>query len=243
MVVFLNFMERIKSIFETTCSRCGTHWLKNIIVQTLKLNLHLPIYKEMDKESRTNIYPSKILEKESLNYGNNFYVYHIPLHNLLCLNKIVNIIVLVRDPRDVCVSNAFYKYSKGIIKYNEIREEMKRVLLIEGIPIPKFKDDYLEFFDKTCHRLVRFEDLKMDTFKVVKDLLNSFGYNFLDDLLLKSIEDNSFEKLTNRSVGEEDIMSHFRKGIIGDWKNYITENENQEFLSKNLDIMKLWGYV
>ena len=32
-----------------------------------------------------------------------------------------------------------------------------------------------------------------------------------------------FERLTGRARGKEDISSHERKGIVGDWRNYFTD--------------------
>jgi hypothetical protein len=41
------------------------------------------------------------------------------------------------------------------------------------------------------------------------------------------LDTNSFQKIAGRQKGQEDQKSHYRKGVAGDWVNYLTgENKN-----------------
>jgi len=75
------------------------------------------------------------------------------------------------------------------------------------------------------------------------NLLNTLNYEYDISKLEDSIRNHSFSFLSNgRKRGEEDINSHYRKGVVGDWKNYLTEEDNNKFLDRFSKVMELWGY-
>lgn len=54
--------------------------------------------------------------------------------------------------------------------------------------------------------------------------------------LQKLIEAQAFQKLAGRKPGEEDAKSHYRKGVAGDWVNYLT-GANKDFFKAR------WGQL
>ncbi len=53
---------------------------------------------------------------------------------------------------------------------------------------------------------------------------------------------NTFEVVTGRKQGEEDITAHQRKGIVGDWKNYFSDRVKDEFKKRFGDVLIQTGY-
>lgn len=45
-----------------------------------------------------------------------------------------------------------------------------------------------------------------------------------------------------RARGEEDTGSHFRKGIVGDWRNHFTAETSAIFTREAGDVLDLLGY-
>ncbi len=57
------------------------------------------------------------------------------------------------------------------------------------------------------------------------------------------IQENSFKNLSKgRMQGAENIQSHYRKGVAGDWKNYFTEGHTAYFEKSFGDILEKLGY-
>lgn len=52
--------------------------------------------------------------------------------------------------------------------------------------------------------------------------------------LRKTVAAQSFQKLAGRKPGQEDPKSHYRKGVAGDWQNYLT-GENKDLFKER------WG--
>lgn len=62
-------------------------------------------------------------------------------------------------------------------------------------------------------------------------------------VLLYVVYSNEFSRLTKgRRQGDEDIRSHFRKGVSGDWKNYFTTEHRKFFKEKYNDLLVKLGY-
>ena len=64
-----------------------------------------------------------------------------------------------------------------------------------------------------------------------------------DSVLKNLLNDNSFEKLSGgRRAGEENIKSHYRKGIEGDWRNVMTPKVMAQFKELTGDLVEYIGY-
>ncbi len=63
------------------------------------------------------------------------------------------------------------------------------------------------------------------------------------DKLLGTVHRNDFSKMSGgRNVGEEDLKSHYRKGVPGDWKNHFGEEHIKYFKDNFNDVLIKLGY-
>jgi len=234
----------VKSLFITTCGRCGTRWVSKVVYQALDFKLQLPcIYDLIDKGIVVTEYPRYIFLNERTSPGNYVYTWHTSLYHLRVISKYVNIAVLVRDLRDVCVSWNFFDIKNKKITEEQFQDELISKLE-KGGPSIEVIDSYIELADEINCQLIRFEDLIKDPFMGFSKLLNSFGYQYSEDNLVLAIKNNDFKTLSGgRETGEQDVNNHYRKGIIGDWKNYLSESDNERFLSLHGDKMRFLGYA
>lgn len=225
-----------KSIFLATTARCGTHWIKNVLLKLLKFTSDL----ENVTWRTADDYVDLIRKKEEKELGGYIYSGHIPIIKIISISM-VNRIVIVRDPRDICVSSIFFYIMKGspLERFDDSLIKM----LSNGGPNPDFNRSYIKDKDKVPHYLIKFEDMVNDEFGAMVKLLNFFNYDYDPEKLKEALEKFTFKNLSGgREIGEEDIHNHYRKGIVGDWKNYLTEEMNQKFCERHHDLMETWGY-
>ena len=233
-----------KSIFLTTSARCGTYWVRPILSSILDLKPGLQGYNPNNVIFKTDSDHVRVMkDKEDDNPGGNIYNGHTPIIELLPLVSLVNIIIMIRDPRDICVSAAYFMLKeKG---YNE--EEFYRTLnglLQTGGPNLNFNESFLNDREKIPYVMLRYEDMVNDSYGSLVKVLDSFCYKYNKEQLKVAIEKYSFKILSKgRKIGEEDKLDHYRKGIIGDWKNHLTEKMNRKFCEKHPVLMKLWGDI
>jgi hypothetical protein len=61
--------------------------------------------------------------------------------------------------------------------------------------------------------------------------------------LLEKVDRNSFKnKAKGRKKGQENVKSHYRKGVSGDWKNHLTTRHIKLFKDKYNDLVLKLGY-
>ncbi len=163
---------------------------------------------------------------------------------------------VMRDPRDVVVSWYFsVKYShRAIGEIGRLREELLRMPKADGLI---FAIDYLNEYGlfEAQHSwagagakdanvlLVRCEDLVgPEQLSFVKCLLAHCDIRMPDDEIAELVESISFEKLSGRMRGHEDVRAHYRKGIAGDWRNHFDDAIHKRFSAAAGDVITLWGY-
>lgn len=145
-------------------------------------------------------------------------------------------VVLIRDPRDLVVSWAYYV---ALPWRDKVRYEAAR-----SMGVPERIDYYLnEALDETLAwslgwmrtidprlgLLIRYEDMLADTFAVMRQVFDHFEVGLSDERMHDIVAQHSFERATGRKPGEADSGSFNRKGVAGDWKNHFTPEQCELF--------------
>ncbi len=164
------------------------------------------------------------------------------LHSHWTYNRrLHNPIYVLRDGRDVAVSMMFYAmrriktmryYEKRFpslvhMKTGDYRGTLPR-FLIEWFEHPagcrlSWPDHVRQWAFQDNIILVRYEDFNRDARSAFRALLGELNQQPLDDdLLCMSVEKFAFQRQTRRKIGQEDVTSNKRKGVVGDWRNYFS---------------------
>ncbi len=143
-----------------------------------------------------------------------------------------------RDPRDIVISHYFAsrrdarrlkspEYPKLAEPETGIPHMMDR---LEAMGLFAALDSWADMPDDSNVRLLRFEDLiGPDQFEIFKELFAFCDIAIPDGELAELLVDCGFEKLSEgRKQGQVDENSHYRKGIVGDWKYYFTDEHLQK---------------
>ncbi len=172
-----------------------------------------------------------------------------------------NLILLVRDPRDVALSfyhhtsqvfseNGFNSVSVQLMQENIFRhyhdEETKLAAFVQKMtqnPIfPRFT--WGEFYRAQLqkpHLLIRYEDLRTQPEIALTAVLNYLDVKFDKISLLTTIERHNIEKL-KRDRKNDTRPSFIRSGTIGEWKS-ILKPESVDLIEKDAgELMARFGY-
>ena len=111
-------------------------------------------------------------------------------------------------------------------------DEFEKIIRFLGIPFhPRGTAPLLDRVKPTVNRGLR--RLKMKGLRV-----GGISREFLDQV----IERQAFDKLAGRSKGQEDQKSHYRKGVAGDWVNYLRDANKDLFKERWGDLVIKLGY-
>ncbi|KAF0311185.1 Amine sulfotransferase [Amphibalanus amphitrite] len=148
-----------------------------------------------------------------------------------------------RDARDVCVS--FYHFSRmlNIYKYRgsfaDFRENFMRGKILHS-PYREHVQGYLEHSDTVL--CLTYEQMHQDRGSVVRKVADFLGVSLsdadVDDIakntsfeVMKANPDTNFRQWEdNGLVSGTEEGTFMRKGVVGDWRNYFTEEESEAFL-------------
>jgi len=92
-------------------------------------------------------------------------------------------------------------------------------------------------------KVIRYEDLVQNDIATFGSLFSHCDIFFPHDELEELIKDYRFNTMSGRERGNENKMSHFRKGIQGDWKNHFKDPHNALIFKVASTVLSGYGYL
>jgi hypothetical protein len=234
-------MHAWPTVFHLTQYKAGSQWIYHILkrcaperVVTPKLRLEHVV---KDPILAGHIYPTVFLTKEEFEG----------------INKPADttFFVILRDLRDITISTYFsLKYSHiGIGRISEKREELSRRDLKSGLMWvieneTQYNADIGRSWAESGEQWIRYEDLlTRDTDLLENALLKKCRLPIKQATLRQAILGCRFDQFSGgRKQGEEDIYSHVRKGVSGDWRLYFTSTVKAAFKERFSHTLIACGY-
>lgn len=99
------------------------------------------------------------------------------------------------------------------------------------------------------HLMVRYEDMKRQPLETFTTIVNFLNLNVSSDMIKSALEETRFDKLKalEAEKGFNEAMVHgnpfFRKGIVGDWKNTLSQEQVDKIVNAHRDVMQMLGYL
>lgn len=226
-----------KIVLVADYGRSGQGWLSYMLCYMLNATFiepyNLPAgFKYSKSEHVLSLTQGRLKERSNTKYSLIVKSHDYPAVNFNLTDKVL---YLTRDPRDVAVSgynrqllNTRGKENKGPehVQVTSLRAKVRNFLLgVRAVyclyTALRWKKHVLAWKDiPNLH--VTYEALSTKPYETLKKILNYLGEDVEDHLILESIDEFSFERITGRKRGEGDPENpEFRKGIIGDYKNCL----------------------
>lgn len=170
---------------------------------------------------------SKIGIKESARYiGDKTPINVLMLEYIYRIFPEAKLIHMYRDGRDVVLSTYMHGRRNG-----EHRSFAECIELI-GARWVEYNQAAIEFNKKHKNTLlmVSYETMTRDFMKCFSNVLQFLGADHSMTAVEHCRASSSFEQLSGgRRPGEENPLSFYRKGVVGDWKNYFSAQNIEAF--------------
>lgn len=226
--------------------KSGSNWLNNLIsglpgIKRFNMGLH--------KFTGTSVAELDLLMSGSVAYT---HLQRTP--EFVEAIERLNIVpfYIYRDIRDSVVSEYFHKkyldpktFEKGTPILAEVNDETAFDLenIMRWSTCAPFYNDVPKWALNPDIASVKFEDLHRNPVESFRVLLAFNDLNYSQEELEKSIEASSFKKMSGgRQKGDENRNSHYRKGIIGDWRNHFSPQQAATFYGRFGETLSSLGY-
>ncbi len=249
-----NFVLYPDDVYIATYPKCGTTWTQQI-VKLIRRN------GERDDVAITESVPW--LEALKMRYPDfkieelprpRTFKTHFPYHLLPCgppHTTPCKYIFVARNPKDVAVSLFFHYKQRYVpdIDWDTFWKEF-----IEGDAV--FGDYFNHLLGWWPHRkdenvlFLKYEDMKRDLKQSVGRIASFIGADLSSDIISKIADKSTFEKMkdddtTNYSWNslwlQNGKPTFMRKGIVGDWKNFLSPEQSAEMDAICADRLKDTG--
>lgn len=216
--------------------KTGTTWM-------LKMVASLPGYERVGNFDR-EIEKYHTVQPGDVVHGHDWYT---PELKKILEGEAIKVILMVRDPRDQLISRMFHVKRSPRHSWHERVQQMDEdaalMLCIEGGEGLPGTDKMIALTQTWLQNngqalCMKYEALLADPVPNFAQVLRYIGLEKDVDALAETIvERNRFERLamgkriwqSARKPGEANSNSHFRKGISGDWKNYMKPQHIERF--------------
>ena len=230
------------TVFHITHWKAGSQWLYKILREIALERIVIPLVDEkqfLDAPLvRGAVYPTAYVTKEQF--------------HSVALPENYRKFIIIRDLRDTLVSGYFsIRYSHALIdeRLARRRERLEARTIEEGLLM--LMDEWLpesariqESWIESGEKFIRYEDLLEKDSEILEELLiGHCEIPVTPERLREVVVANRFENLTGgRKPGEENLMAHERKGVLGDWRNHFTQRVKEAFKNRYGGLLVATGY-
>ncbi|MFQ5922925.1 MAG: sulfotransferase domain-containing protein, partial [Anaerolineales bacterium] len=243
-----------ESIFHCCVQKTGSQWIRRILEDRQLYRYHglKPVaYRERPKSIPEASVPPVHRGKVHLHYYIDF-----PTYLRMPKPERYKTFYIFRDPRDIVVSWYFsvrntHSASPGILRHRKVLRSLGRVEGMEYTILELQRYGLFAAMDSWAHAdrhrrdvlLCRFEDLIADSATNLSAIFRHCEIEVPPHVLQQVIQRHSFASLTGgRRRGAEDLRSHLRKGVAGDWRNHFNPKLASIFELCAGDLTFLLGY-
>ncbi|XP_013414837.1 sulfotransferase 1C4 [Lingula anatina] len=232
-----NFAARPDDLYIASFPKSGHHWSFEFINMIYNGNAD-----SVNKSKLENFFEMHEIREIEEMPSPRILMTHLPYDTMPqdVINKKCKIICIMRNPKDVCASH--FNHVRGIAEYkydgdwNHFFELFLKGEVENGPWLSHVKDWWTHCKDNPNVLFLKYEDMKHDLFANIKRVGEFLGKTYDDDLYRKMAENSNFDVMKKNAKAKElpgifktTDGTFFRKGKIGDWKNYFTVAQNERF--------------
>ncbi|XP_078604633.1 sulfotransferase 6B1-like isoform X1 [Branchiostoma floridae x Branchiostoma japonicum] len=213
--------------------KTGTHWMRQIVHKTMygkgeRCNEHndyvleftwpnrLPCQEELSGVASPRLMVT-YLSRDLVSRG------------LAQPSKKIKVLVVMRNPKDVCVSFYHWSIKSNFFKTPESWDSFQADFLAGKLSRGSYYDHLLGWWqmrDDPHFLFVKYEDLKKRMCSSVKRMAEFLDQPLSDADVQSILQSCSFDAPSEPGTPLSYIK---RKGVVGDWKNIFTEPQSEAF--------------
>ncbi|XP_077203210.1 sulfotransferase 6B1-like [Paroedura picta] len=240
------FEARSDDVILVGYPKTGTNWVGQILVE---LEAASGKYDEEEREKRSmrkreselSLFPylefgdPAKLERIKQLPSRRVIKTHLAPQNLpkSIFQKKAKMLVLFRNPKDTAVSYLHFANGMKLFPTQKTWDEFFSDFNSGKVPWGLYFDHIIEwnkYLDDKNVMFITYEEIKENAALGMKRMADFFDFSVSEQEIQSIVEKTSFKSMKEEASKTHGEMgkSLFRKGIVGDWKNIFSEEQNEE---------------
>lgn len=239
-----NFQTRSEDVFIVSYPKSGTTWLAQILREIAK-----PTMPEgMDEQQVIggtvpffeSVHPTVLDTYPSPRYMCTHLPYSMMPHNS---KKKLKYIFIARNPRDVAASFFHWMRVLDKLEWDGSWDEFIGYFLKGNVPYGSYFDHILGWWNHQDDEnliFLKYEDMKKDLLGHVKKIAEFIEVPISQEEAqrvtqacsfssMKADPKTNYDRYRDKIYKKDSTFSFMRKGVVGDWKNYFSDEQLAEF--------------
>ncbi|MBD3322934.1 glycosyltransferase [candidate division KSB3 bacterium] len=176
---------------------------------------------------------------------------HQQIDTIEHLSEYFKIICVVRDPKDIIISYYYFHYyflpykknGRSVIPEYDTREEGKHLEATIDFVIREWKTFMNACINTNNVLYVKYEQLHTTPHETIARCLEDIEISHKSEIIDEAIRVYDFRNISGRKKGKEEKHSFFRKGVVGDYKNYLSQKQIEKIhVALHSELLK-FGYL
>ncbi|XP_030355732.1 sulfotransferase 6B1-like [Strigops habroptila] len=248
-----SFETRSDDVILTGYPKTGTNWLGTILTELDSADAK---YTEEEVEERINaekkleIFPRLefgdpgVFERMKKLPSRRIIQTHLPPHLLppsMFQNK-AKILLLLRNPKDTAVS--YYHFYNNMPQLPSFAswDEYFAAFMQGKLTWGSYFDHSVEwnkYIDHEKIMMISYEELKEDQVLGMKKIAAFFGFSLCEEDFSRIAKKTTFQAMKEKSMETHGKLGHalFRKGVVGNWRDFFSKAQNEEMDKKFEDCL------
>ena len=228
---------RPSDVFIATYPKCGTTWMQQIV----KLIVNNGVETGMDIDEFCPWAVLMTMEEIEAMPSPRFFKTHMP-YNLIPggdpANSPAKYIYIICNPKDALIS--LYHFSQKFSRNATPLDQFFYLFISGNVSFGPFHTHFLGWWshkDSPNILILMYENMKKDPRSAVRSVASFLGHNLSDEVIESIVDQTSFDKMKHNPAANGDWMNQFeskrenpidliRKGIIGDWRSNLTDEQS-----------------
>merc|ERR1711920_780874 len=243
-----SFVLQDEDVLVNTYPKCGTAWTQQIVGLLLKtitpdaLGDQLSNKMWTEKTAGSGETCADELNKEAKGQPRvlkSHGPYPLKPYQKMCPKA--KVVYCARNIKDCCVSMYFHALRIPQFEFDGDFNTFQDIFLRGLVEFGDWFDHTIEWWKASQEKpeqilFITYEDLKLSPVQTIKKIAEFLELKDISDETVEMVRKaSSFDSMKEQHVKESDSkklnysIQHFRKGEVGDWKNYFTINQNAAY--------------